>query len=114
MTSPVPYELMEERAAQQRRQLHNTVTQLRTTLSARLDVKRNAREYIGPAAGAATSIVAPHPAAAFAPRLFPGATTARPAVAPPHRASSWRETARALRQRFRYPAALHVSACARA
>jgi hypothetical protein len=51
MTSQVPFEILEERAAQQRRQLHNSVSQLRSTLRERLDVKRAAREYLVPAAG---------------------------------------------------------------
>ena len=38
MTSAVPYEIFEERAAQQRRQLHNSVSELRLTLAERLDV----------------------------------------------------------------------------
>ncbi len=53
MTSSIPYEILEERAAQQRRQLHNRVIELRTTLADRLDVKKNAREYLWPAAGVA-------------------------------------------------------------
>ncbi len=56
MTSNIPYELLEERAAEQRRQLHNRVVELRTTLADRLDVKRNAREYLWPATGAAALI----------------------------------------------------------
>ncbi len=53
MTSSIPYELMEQRAAEQRRQLHNTVAELRSTLAERLDVKRNARQYLAPASGVA-------------------------------------------------------------
>jgi len=53
MTSRVPFEILEERAALQRRQLHNSVTQLRSTLRERLDVKRTAREYLLPAVGVA-------------------------------------------------------------
>jgi hypothetical protein len=52
MTSTVPFEILEERAAQQRRQLHNSVNALRATLRERLDVKKNAREYLLPASGA--------------------------------------------------------------
>jgi len=51
MTSRVPFEILEERAALQRRQLHNSVTQLRSTLRERLDVKRTAREHLLPAVG---------------------------------------------------------------
>ena len=53
MTSQVPFEILEERAAQQRRQLHNSVSELRSSLRKRLDIKRNAREYLLPAAGVA-------------------------------------------------------------
>ena len=53
MTSRVPFEILEERAAEQRRQLHNSVSDLRGALRERLDVKRNAREYLLPASGIA-------------------------------------------------------------
>jgi len=53
MTSRVPFELLEERAAEQRRQLHNSVSELRSTVRERLDVKKNAREYLLPASGVA-------------------------------------------------------------
>ncbi len=53
MTSNIPYEILEERAANQRRQIHNRVTELRTAVAERLDVKRAAREYLWPAAGVA-------------------------------------------------------------
>jgi hypothetical protein len=52
MTSNIPYELLEERAASQRKQLHNRVVELRTTVNDRLDAKKVAREYLWPAAGA--------------------------------------------------------------
>lgn len=51
MTSNIPYELLEERAAQQRRELHNRVVELRSTVAERLDVNKVAREYLWPAAG---------------------------------------------------------------
>lgn len=53
MTSNIPYELLEERAAKQRRDLHNHVVELRSTMAERLDVKNAAREYLWPATGAA-------------------------------------------------------------
>lgn len=53
MTNSVPYELMEERAAEQRRRIHNSVTELRHSVQERLDVKRNAREFLWPTAGVA-------------------------------------------------------------
>lgn len=38
-------ETLELRAREQRKQIHNSVQQLRTTVKDRLDPKRNAREY---------------------------------------------------------------------
>jgi hypothetical protein len=49
----MPYEIYEQRAAEQRRRIHNSVTDLRHSVKERLDVKRNAREYLWPAAGVA-------------------------------------------------------------
>jgi hypothetical protein len=56
MTSNIPYELLEERAAKQRRELHNRVVELRSTVADRLDVKKTAREYLWPAAGVSAVI----------------------------------------------------------
>ena len=53
MTSRVPFEILEERAAQQRLHLHDSVNQLRSTLRQRLDLKRTAREHLLPALGVA-------------------------------------------------------------
>jgi hypothetical protein len=64
MTSNTPVELLEARAAEQRRQLHNSVSELRSTIhhnvveirstiADRLDPKKNASQYLGPAAGMA-------------------------------------------------------------
>jgi type VI protein secretion system component VasF len=64
MTNTAPYEVLEERAAEQRRQLHNsvselrstvqdTVSELRSTVQDKLDVKKNATQYLGPAAAVA-------------------------------------------------------------
>jgi len=53
MTSPLPRMAMdelEERAASQRRRLHDNVIELRQTVRERLDVKRNVRDHLGPAA----------------------------------------------------------------
>lgn len=51
MTEDIPVDLLEKRAAEQRRQLHDTVSELRQSVKERLDVKRNVREHIWPAAG---------------------------------------------------------------
>jgi hypothetical protein len=49
----VASDLLELRAAEQRRRLHESVQELRATVKERLDVKKNLREHFGPAAGAA-------------------------------------------------------------
>ena len=52
-TNSLSSEVLEQRAAEQRRRLHNTVSELRTTVRGtvreKLDVKTNAREYMLPA-----------------------------------------------------------------
>ena len=53
-TSPAsnqPTSTLELRAADQRRRLHSSVTELRSKMHERLDIKRNAREYLVPASG---------------------------------------------------------------
>jgi len=49
----LPPEVLENQAADQRRKLHNRVVELRSTIRESLDVRRNAREYLAPAAGVA-------------------------------------------------------------
>ena len=51
MTSQLPVEILEVRAAEQRRELHGTVEELRGLVRHRLDVKANVREHLAPAAG---------------------------------------------------------------
>jgi hypothetical protein len=55
-TSSTPVDILEKRAAQQRQQIHNSVVELRQTVKQtvkeKLDVKRNLREHLWPAAGA--------------------------------------------------------------
>jgi hypothetical protein len=53
MTRSMPVDVLEVRAADQRRQLHNTVVELKSNLRESLDIRRNARQYLLPAAGAA-------------------------------------------------------------
>jgi len=50
-TTGLPAEVLEARAAEQRRQLHNSVQDLRSVVRERLDVKRNVRRHFLPAAG---------------------------------------------------------------
>jgi len=50
MTNPLPAEVLEQRAVEQRRRLHDSVAELRSTVRQRLDVKRTAREHFWPVA----------------------------------------------------------------
>jgi hypothetical protein len=52
MTEGIPVDVLEKRAADQRRQLHKTVVELRHSVQEKLDVKRNVRNHLGPIAGA--------------------------------------------------------------
>ncbi len=47
----VPVDVLEKRAADQRHQLHNSVSELRQSVRERLDVKRNLREHLWTASG---------------------------------------------------------------
>jgi hypothetical protein len=55
MTNSLPADILEQRAAEPRRRLHNSVSELRTTVRERvrerLDIKRNARRFLWPATG---------------------------------------------------------------
>jgi len=51
MTEGIPVDVLEKRAADQRRQLHNTVIELRHSVQEKLDVKRNVRNHLGMIAG---------------------------------------------------------------
>ncbi len=46
-----PTDILELRAVEQRRQLHDSVAALRTQMRQKMDVKENAREYVWPASG---------------------------------------------------------------
>ena len=50
MTNP-QINVYEERAAAQRREIHESVHDLKAAVRERMDVKRNLREYMAPAAG---------------------------------------------------------------
>jgi hypothetical protein len=52
MTNPLPAEVLEQRAAEQRARLHSSVAELRCAVRDRLDVKRTARDNFGPVASA--------------------------------------------------------------
>jgi hypothetical protein len=51
MTKGIPVEVLEKQAADERRQLHNSVQELRESVQERLDVKRNVRNHLGMVAG---------------------------------------------------------------
>ena len=50
MTNPLPADMLEECAAEQRSRLHNSLAGLRSSVRDRLDVKRNLSENFWPAA----------------------------------------------------------------
>jgi hypothetical protein len=52
MTEGIPVDVLEKRAADERRQLHNSVQELRVSVHERLDVKRNVRNHLGSICGA--------------------------------------------------------------
>lgn len=52
----LPYEILEQRAAEQRRQLHNTAQDLRLVVREKMDVNRQLRSHFAPLAGAAAVI----------------------------------------------------------
>ena len=45
MNDSLPTEILEQRAAEQRQRIHASVTELRSTVKDRLDVRRNAEDY---------------------------------------------------------------------
>jgi hypothetical protein len=58
--SNIPAEVLEQRAAEQRRRLHNSVSELRSsvteTVKDKLDAKKYLREYTGPASATAAIV----------------------------------------------------------
>ena len=53
MTKTASTDTLEARAAEQRSQLHHSVGELKSTLREKLDIKKNARQHLAPAAGVA-------------------------------------------------------------
>lgn len=53
MRNTLPTDVLEARAADQRRKLHNSVVELKSQLRETLDVRKAARQYLWPASGAA-------------------------------------------------------------
>ncbi len=56
MTNPIPAEILEQRASEQRRRLHNSVAELRSSVRERLDARRLASQYVWHAAGTAAVV----------------------------------------------------------
>lgn len=56
MSSHVSVDVLENRAAEQRGQLQDTVLELRRTVRNRLDLKRNLRDHVWHIAGAAALV----------------------------------------------------------
>jgi hypothetical protein len=54
--SSVPQDFLEVQAAEQRRQIHSSVIELKSHVREQLDVRKNARKYLVPASGAAALI----------------------------------------------------------
>jgi hypothetical protein len=50
--TPPPTDVLELRAADQRRRLHNSVVELKSQMRERLDTRKLARQYLWPATGA--------------------------------------------------------------
>jgi hypothetical protein len=51
MTEGIPVDVLERQAADERRQLHNSVQELRENVQEKLDVKRNVRNHLGTISG---------------------------------------------------------------
>lgn len=55
-TPTVPTDILELRAAEQRKRIHDSMLELRQQVSTKLDVRRKAQEYVWPAAGVAALV----------------------------------------------------------
>ncbi len=56
MTEGMPVEVLESRASQQRRKMHNDVAELRSALREKLDVKKQVTPYVVPVSGVAALV----------------------------------------------------------
>jgi len=56
MTNDMPIDVLEARAAEERQQLHRTMTDLKYSVREQLDVKRQARAHMKPAAAALAGV----------------------------------------------------------
>ncbi len=53
MGATVPTDILETRAAEQRRRIHDSVLELREQLDEKLDIRKQAADYVLPASGVA-------------------------------------------------------------
>jgi len=51
--SDMPTDVLELRAAEERKRLHNSISELRMQVREKLDIRRNARQYLAPASAVA-------------------------------------------------------------
>ena len=56
MGPTLPTDILELRAAEQRRRIHHTALELRAQLEEKLDLRKKAAEYVWPASGVAAGI----------------------------------------------------------
>ncbi len=56
MTQGMPVEVLESRASEQRRKMHNDVADLRSALRETLDVKKQVSPYVVPVSGVAAVV----------------------------------------------------------
>ena len=56
MTKGIPVEVLEAKASDQRRQLHNDIYELRSAVREQLDVKKQVAPYVLPASGIAAAV----------------------------------------------------------
>jgi hypothetical protein len=56
MEAKMPPDILEMRAAEERRRIHERVLELRAQVEERLDVRRQAAAYVWPASGVATLV----------------------------------------------------------
>ena len=55
-TKGMPVEVLESRASEQRRRLHNDVAELRSVVREKMDVRKNVAPYVFPVSGVAALI----------------------------------------------------------
>ena len=56
MTNSLPADILEQRASEQRRRLHNSVAELRSNVRERLDYRKLASQYVWQGAAAVAAV----------------------------------------------------------